>query len=154
MKLSKVKVLFILCVTISGVLAQIWDYMLFPDEELDDDDLFEGDNDEDNTSILKLVHMYSVDIKNEKDLLAESSDMIIDEVNALMGDELSDTSNMQLNEIISDHTVQLFNVISQIRSEEEESSAEKKLNFNDISIWSNESDYKIKEILDDYYRDS
>lgn len=153
MKISLVKV-FILCLSLSAVFAQIWDLGLFPDDEFDEESLLDDDDDENTTSILKLVHLNSADLQNEKELLEESSDIIIDEVSALMGNDLDDKSSSQLNEIISEHTVQLFNVISQIKFESEESSIEKKLSFNDIFIWSNESDDKIKDILDDYYRDS
>lgn len=153
MKISLVKV-FTLCLSLSAVFAQIWDLGLFPDDEFDEESLLDDDDDENTTSILKLVHLNSADLQNEKELLEESSDIIIDEVSALMGNDLDDKSSSQLNEIISEHTVQLFNVISQIKFESEESSIEKKLSFNDIFIWSNESDDKIKDILDDYYRDS
>lgn len=150
------KVLVILCFAVPGVFNQIWDSLLVFEDELDDDIFFDDDNDENSTSILKLVHLKTADILNEKDWLEESSDIIIDEVSALMENDLdsSNTINNHLSEIISEHTVQLYNVISQINSEKEESSSDTRLSFNDIFIWSNESEDKIKDILEDYYRDS
>ena len=154
MKLNLVKVLVILCVATTAGIAQVWDYLLFPDEALEEEHLFDEENDENSTSVLKLVNLNSADILNEKELLEESSSIIIDEVHELFDNELDETNDNHLNEIITEHTVKLFNVISQIKSAKDESSKEIKINFNDIFIWSNESDVKIKELLEEYYRDS
>lgn len=150
----------------------------------DENWMFDYDYDnEDNSTSLKLLHLSSTEIKSEKELLEESSQMILDEVNNLMLDAVNDDmvslfdsqeaaendfiddmfvntedpvaeySQELLDEIISEHTVQLFNVLSQIKKFHEKSN-ERKLLIYDIFMWSNVSDEKINELLENYYQDS
>lgn len=153
MKLNVVKVLIVLCAFTCAGSGQIWDLLLFPEDEIEDESFFDEDYDENSTSVLKLVHYSTSEIQNEKEMLDESSDIIIDEINSMIDIDFVEEPNDLLNEIISEHTLQLYNVISLIKSADDETSHEKKFSFNDIFIWSNESDDKIKDILEDYYRD-
>lgn len=152
MKSILVKVVFVLAIT--QTIAQILD-SFFWDDEFDDEQEFLFDDDENSTSLLNLVHMSSTELKLEKELLEESSGVIVDEVNYLMSEDSSSTEvEDYLNQIISDHTIQLYNVLSQINHSQEPGEGERRLNFKDIFIWSNVSNERIKEILEDYYKDS
>lgn len=146
------------CLVVSSIAAaQIWDPFFWPEEaegEYDEDGkiLFnEDDYDENYTSQLKLIQMSSTQLKEEQDLLDESTEIIIDEILSVIRDDLIEKYSYYVNDIISEHTVQLFNVLHQIQRYEDEPFDGEKFVFNDIYIWSNESEFKIKEILDDYY---
>lgn len=133
--------------------AQVWDAFFWPEEEEEegDDEFWLDEEYENSTSYLKLVTLRSSDLWDEKELLEESSEIIIDEVSDSLDDDVIETHTSSLNEIISEHTIQLFNVLQLIRSHEAEETITWKFNFNDIFVWSNESDDKIKEILEEYY---
>lgn len=98
--------------------------------------------------------MSFTELKEEQDLLSESSEMIIDEIMNNVREDLIEKHAIYLNEIISEHTVQLFNVLHLIRKHEYEAVYKRKLSFNDIHIWSNESESRINEIFDDNYQES
>lgn len=152
MKSILVRMVFVLAIT--QTIAQILD-SFFWDDDIDDEQEFLFDDDENSTSLLNLVHMSSTELKLEKELLEESSEMIVDEVSNLMSEDSSSTEEEDyLNQIIADHTIQLYNVLSQIKHSQEPRGGERRFNFKDIFIWSNVSNERIKDILEDYYKGS
>lgn len=146
---SRLLQVFVVSVFIHLGRGQAWDMWL------DDYDESEGlllDYEDDNsTSTLKLLQLSSTEIKREKELLEESSEIIVEKITSLMSDELIEANLNRLSEIISDHTVDVFNVLQQVESFEAESSQATRLSLHDIFIWSNISYEKLSEIIEDYY---
>jgi hypothetical protein len=153
MKWNLVKVI-IFCTLISLTSSQFWDVSLWGDEdERNDDESSEENNSElwiemeNEESSMKLIKMSSTQIKEEKDLLEHSSEMIVNEIANELHDDLIEANMHQISEIISERTVELFNVLHAIKSHDE-----KQLNnINDIFIWNNDSTDKINEIIESYY---
>lgn len=148
------KFTFVVCLIVPLVSAQIWDgYMWSEDTEAEE--LLFDEGDDNSTFELKIVKYSSARIKKEKELLEESSALIVNEISDLMEDETELTNAPYLNEVITEQTVQLYNVVSQVQYYNEETSGDvKKLYFDDIFLWSNDSNDKIQDILEDYYQNS
>lgn len=173
---------FLIFVTLSS--AQIWDIFMVNDEEESSDEIF-LDDDEYNATSLDLHKMSSTELKQEQELLQESSIIVVEEINTILRgitgsvvtvDDVEFPQNHDSNqleefyssdendendiddeveidplmEIISEHTVQLYNVLGLIKNAENET-REKKMRVIDIFVWSNVSDVKIKDILVSYY---
>lgn len=147
----KLTLWIVLILHVSIASAQIWDAYMWsedPEEEV----MFESDE-ENSTFELTMVKYSSTKIKQEKQLLEESSAFIVNEINDLMADEAEMVNADHLDEVITEQTVQLFNVVSEVQYYNEETSGDvKKLYFDDIFLWSNDSDEKINEILEEYYQ--
>lgn len=150
------KFTFVICLICSFASAQIWDAYMWSEDSEEEELIFEDEYDENSTFELKIVKYSSARILNEKQLLEESSDLIVNEFSDLMEDEdepQNDLTNSYFNELISEKTVQLYNVVSQIQYYNEETSSDvRKLYFDDIFLYSNDSNEKIKEILEEYYK--
>lgn len=134
---------------------------------------------------LELHKMSSTELKQEHELLQESSSIVVGEINTILqaitgsvvtiddvefsqnhdpnqleefyptdeNDENDSDDEVEIDplmEIISEHTVQLFNVLGLIKHAEKEP-RERKMRVIDIFMWSNVSDEKIKDILVSYY---
>jgi hypothetical protein len=142
---------------ISIVAAQVWDLVLFPDEsesEGEDDEFLDEDYvDENSTIILKLIKMSSSDILDEKALLGESSEVLINEIYQSINDDLIDRNHERINEIISEHTVALYNVLHSLKSYENDLANKRKIIFHDIYILSNDTD-KINNVIESFYHEN
>lgn len=154
MKIEPIRVkVFLFALLIPVVSTQIWDLLMWPEEE--DEEIYFDEYEDYNSTDLKILQLSSSDFQNEQDLLEECSEVIVEEVTSLMSDELIERNMKQVQEIITEQTVQLFNVLEQIYNYEDESvEDERKFIFSDIFIWSNVSSERISEILDDYYSNS
>lgn len=154
MKIEPISVkVFLFALLIPVVSTQIWDLLMWPEEE--DEEIYFDEYEDYNSTDLKILQLSSSDFQNEQDLLEECSEVIVEEVTSLMSDELIERNMKQVQEIITEQTVQLFNVLEQIYNYEDESvEDERKFIFSDIFIWSNVSSERISEILDDYYSNS
>lgn len=154
MKIEPISVkVFLFALLIPVVSTQIWDLLMWPEEE--DEEIYFDEYEDYNSTDLKILQLSSSDFQNEQDLLEECSEVIVEEVTSLMSDELIERNMKQVQEIITEQTVQLFNVLEQIYNYEDESvEGERKFIFSDIFIWSNVSSERISEILDDYYSNS
>lgn len=179
----KVACLLVLTVATS---AQLWDFLAWDDDDEpadDDGDLF-FDYEDYNATSLMMHKMSSSVIRDEYEVLEESSQLVAGELNSLLQDavggdvtiddvefkrthesdwtesepifvtdeydEVIEVKSDPLDEILSEHTIQLFNVISQLRGIED---SEKKLRIFDIFIWNNVSEDEINDVVDKYYLD-
>lgn len=151
MKFILLKVIYCLAVN-SIASAQIWDTYFWleddDDEYKDENRLWPDDIDYNDTS-LRLIQLSSADLLEEHNLLSESSEIIIDEIVSMVREDLIETHANHINQIISEHSLNLYNVLHQIRKHEHESGNIRKLRFHDINIWSNESESKINELFGD-----
>lgn len=143
---------FVMTVIVRG---QIWDTFVWSDaDDFDDESGFKlwfDDIDYNDTS-LRILQLSSTELQEEQELLTESSEIIIDELMMLVKEDLIELHTNYINEIISEHTINLFNVLHQIRKREHESDDIGKLrSFNDIFIWSNESESVINDLFGDNY---
>lgn len=105
---------------------------------------------EDNS--MKLLKMSTSTIQDEKKLLEESSELIVNEITNELREDLIEANAIKISEIISDRTVELFNVLHLLKSHEDEKNVQgRRFNVDDIFVWSNDSTNKINEIIDSYY---
>lgn len=176
--LAKVVVFFIAVAVSSG---QIWDIFAWGDEDESSDD-FSFDYDDGNDTSLEIHKFSSSDIKNEQEILEKSSQIVIDEISlhvkAMTGSDLEikfiqDQVENQIDEnfeddendddeeeildplsmLISDNTVEVYNALHMIKNFETETRG-KRLRIFDIFLWSNVSNEKIKDVLEEYYMDT
>lgn len=140
--------------------SQFWDLSFWGDEDEGNDTNEEEEEDngdmwvfEEEENLMKLIKMSTSQIHEEKQLLEESSELIVNEITRELRDDLIEANMNQISEIISDRTVELFNVLHAIRNHEEDEKKLKdwKLNVNDIFIWNNDSVDKINELIESYY---
>lgn len=138
--------------------AQLFDLFGWPDESEEDEDPMWDLYEYDNASEV-LITLKSSDIRDDRRILDQSSSIILEQVDILLlnedGEDEDVYSNDYLDEQISDHTVQLYNVLQQShRYLEENSPNSRKLRFSDILIWSNISEEIINDIIEEYYLSS
>lgn len=148
------KVLFLSCF-LSVSSAQLWDLSYWGDEDEGNDSSDEGSGDiwtleDEEENIVKLIKMSTTQIKEEKQLLEQSSAIIVNEITSELHDDLIEANMNQISDIISDHTVDLFNTLHILKSNEDEKL--RKLKIHDIFVWSNDSTDKINEIIESYYQ--
>lgn len=166
--------------------AQLWDLLAWDDDDEpadDDGDLF-FDYEDYNATSLMMHKMSSSVIRDEFEVLEESSQIVAGELNSLLqdavggdvtiddvefkrtqesdwaesdpifvtdeNDEVIEVKSDPLDEILTEHTIRLFNVISQLKGID---GSEKKLRIFDIFIWNNVSEDEINDVVDKYYLD-
>lgn len=113
----------------------------------------EEDVDDVNSTLSSLSFLLtSTELKEEKQLLEDSSVILINEVTESIREELFEAQINQVSNMISEHTVPLYNILDQLRNIENESTrTERKLKVVDIFIGRNDSDQRINEIIESYY---
>jgi hypothetical protein len=154
MKWNFIKLIFVSC-AISLIRAQFWDFSNWGDEDEGNNEAFEEDSDEmweleDEEYSEKLIKMSLSSIEDEKRLLQESSDLIIDTIYSEIHNDLIEENMNQISEIISDHTVDLYNILHVLESQREDEKRPK-LKVSDIFLWSNDSSNRINEIIASFY---
>lgn len=146
------KVLYFL-ILLGTTSAQLWDVFFIPDEEEEEgDEGFWFEEEYENTS--KVIKMSSTQILQEKELLEESSEIIVNEITRELRDDLIDANMARIQDIIGDHTIELFNVLDTIDRSAEDFPKERKLNFHDIFISNNNSDERLNEIINAFYNEN
>ena len=107
---------------------------------------------EEEENPMKLIKMSLSDIENEKRLLQKSSLILVNTVTSELRDELIETNMHSISDIISDHTVDVFNALQILEKLEEEKLPSVRIKKNiDIFLWNNNSIDRINEIIESFY---
>jgi hypothetical protein len=141
---------------VSFVSAQFLDYPNWGDED-DGDDPWEDEESEESTVLVvdedqdKVIKMSLSDIEDEKRLLQESSDIIMDVINSEVDEDMLEAYMSVISELISDHTVDLYNILHVSENLKEDETRSLKFNIIDIFLPVNDSVSRLNEIIESFY---
>ncbi|CRK90397.1 CLUMA_CG004072, isoform A [Clunio marinus] len=127
------------------------------DDDYEQEELLFGEEQEDNDfniTSLNTLKLSSTQIKREKALLEESSELLFDEFSELLSEEDLEENIHSLSEIISEHTIDLFSVLDIIRNHEDDSLNNKKLRIHDIFFGQNVTELLLNEVIESFYEES
>lgn len=108
---------------------------------------------EEYDNVVNSSHSYlmtSTELRREKELLQTTSNILINEVSEAIKEELVEAQLEKVSNMISEHTVPLYNVLDQMKSFESDLT-EKRLKIVDIFIPKNNSIQTINEIIESFY---
>lgn len=141
---------------ISLMSAQFWSFPNWGDED-EGNDMNESEDSgeiliyEDEDNYQKLIRLSSSDIKTEKRLLQETSDLIIETIYSEVDEVVINDNIDRISEIISEHTVELYNILHVLETQKEEDRHKSKLKVADIFLWNNDSTNRVNDLIDSFY---